>query len=159
VRYRSVLALPDDHTSCDLHKGGRSNIFSYVVGSDPANLAWGLDNAPPNIDEPLSPVRHGIFTLSKALRRDGPGAYPLCNAGTDKFGIGFDTVRRDGTTWNDWLAFETYLSDGTGGEPLRGYCKFDPGDYCGPWGPGYRYRRLWHCMVENDSAWCNSWEG
>ncbi|KAK4450980.1 hypothetical protein QBC34DRAFT_378805 [Podospora aff. communis PSN243] len=157
VRYRSVLALPDDHPACDLHRGGRSNVFSYVVGSDPADLAWGLDSAPPRIDEPLSPVRNGIFTLSKAVRREGPATHPPCNAENDQDKIGFDTLQRDGRTWDQWLEFGTYRysRQGTGEDHVTGYCEYDPGEYCGPWGPGYRYRRLWHCMAENDPGWCN----
>lgn len=148
----AVAAIPDDHTSCDVQKKEK-NFQKYIA----MQSIEGVFDRSVNLDKGVAE-----FTLESDSAFTPGGAYPLCDSSTARdFKMTFTPVERDGKKYDNYLSFEGTMEGFPADKPqATGFCTFDPGDfsYCEPYGKFQpRFRRFWHCMVDNDPGWCDKW--
>ena len=138
-----VAAIPDSHTSCERQKE-YTNFRQYTVEQE----------FPGELTRPDVNLDKGRMFSVTSFSQNG-NTYNFCDNDSQGASMSFKQVVRDGIGYENYLEFV-----GSQGEPPgpTGFCTYDPGSFCAPRKANERYRRIWHCMVNDDPGWCNDWE-
>lgn len=139
----AVAAIPDSHTSCERQKE-YTNFRQYIVEQE-FDGVFGRPEI--NLDK-------GVKFNITSFTQNG-NTYWFCDQTSQGASMSFKQVVRDGIGWENY--FEFVGSQGAPPGPT-GFCTYDPGSFCAPRQANERFRRVWHCMVNDDPGWCNNWE-